>query len=104
MGIMDLFDALGPAVAGVLAHRRESVTRHFVLAVDAAEQMAAALASDVAGRRAALVADTRTAAVGVEACVAALRARGFQTALHILPDAEGHEPVCDDKTCSLLVG
>lgn len=102
LGPMDLFDSLGPTVRASLAHRRATVTRHYVLAADAAQQMAAHLADAVKGRRVVALADVRTARAAAEPCLAALRARGFDVQLRVLPDRDGHGPVCDDVTAEGL--
>lgn len=103
---MDLFSALGPAIGATMSHRRESVTRHYFLSPDAAQELSAALANSPelsAGGHVVALADVRTMAVAGEPCLSALRARGFTVTVRVLPDTSDEGPVCDDLTRERLL-
>jgi glycerol-1-phosphate dehydrogenase [NAD(P)+] len=103
---MELFDALGPAVAAELSHRRDTVPRKLLLDTDAPAQLARELVVECAGSsqpRALVLFDLRTRAAAGEACVAALRAEGFTAHELLVPDQDGAEPVCDDVTKNRLL-
>jgi glycerol-1-phosphate dehydrogenase [NAD(P)+] len=97
---MDLFDALSPRVTAALADKRHTVPRKLLLADDAASQLARELATDLppARRKVALLFDARTREAAGEAVLCALRDSGFSVAEQLVPDAGGHEPVCDELT------
>jgi glycerol-1-phosphate dehydrogenase [NAD(P)+] len=102
---MELFDALGPAVAAELSHRRQAVPRKLLLGSDAAAQLARELAVECAGRaqpRALVLFDLRTREAAGAACVAALRDEGFVAHELLVPDPDGGDPVCDDITKNRL--
>lgn len=94
----ELFDALGPAVASTLADRRASVPRRLLLGENAAQALARELLQETSGRRVCVLFDTRTRTAAGDSCCAALRAQGFVVHEALVPDRDGHSPVCDDTT------
>jgi len=101
---MDLFDALGDHVTSSLNDKRASVPRQLLCGHDAAEQLARELSAETSGRSAVVLFDVRTRAVAGEDVLRALRAGGFTTAELLVPDIEGHPPVCDETTKAALAG
>lgn len=99
---MELFDALGPDIARELSQLRDRVPKYYFTGADAAAALASALAGSVEGRRAGLVSDQRTHAAAGEDCQQALRTAGFEVHGALLPDAGGHEPVCDEHSVAWL--
>lgn len=95
---MDLFDELGPDVARELGSQRKLVPARLILASDAAEQLATALAEVVPGGRVGVLFDTRTREVAGERCLAALGQAGLQPVAHVVPDRGERDPICDDVT------
>jgi len=100
---MELFQALGPAIARDLADRRHLVPVRMIVSEHASEELAAALKSLLTGRRAAVLCDQRTRGIAGEACAAALRAAGFSAHRQVIADRYGHSPVCDDVTKDSLL-
>lgn len=100
---MELFEALGPAIASELAERRHLLPARLLIVDDAPRALAGALRDVVAGRRAAVLCDQRTRAIAGEACAAALREAGFSAHRQVIPDRYGHPPVCDDVTKDSLL-
>lgn len=100
---MELFDALGPAIARDLSDRRHLVPVRMIVDHAAAERLAGALRELLVGRRAAVLCDQRTRGIAGEACAAALRAAGFSAHRQVVADRYGHPPVCDDVTKDSLV-
>jgi glycerol-1-phosphate dehydrogenase [NAD(P)+] len=111
---LELFDALGAEVAGALSARRDSLPRRMLLGRDAPARLAEELTKETLGRRAAVLFDARTRQAAGDRCIAALAAAGFDVHAQLLPDVDGHSPVCDDVThaslaaalpqCDALVG
>ncbi len=95
---MDLFDELGPEVARELGLQRQLVPARLILAGDAAEQLARAVAELVPGGRVGVLFDTRTRQVAGERCLAALRQAGLEAVPHLVPDRGDRDPICDDVT------
>lgn len=99
---MELFQALGPAVASELGDKRDSLPRKLLLGADAAAALARELAfecSGASGQRALVLFDARTREAAGEGCLRALRASGFAVHELLVPDAPDHaDPVCDDVT------
>jgi glycerol-1-phosphate dehydrogenase [NAD(P)+] len=100
---MELFEALGPAIARDLSDRRNLLPVRMIVSDGAAEQLASALRTILTGRRAAVLCDQRTRGIAGEACAAALRVAGFSAHRQVIPDRYGHPPVCDDVTKDSLV-
>lgn len=99
---MDLFEALRPNVQSEFAGRRGDVTRHLFVSRAAAMDLAKALAAEVTGRRVVLLADARTAGIGLGPCRDALVQEGFTVMEAVLPDMQGQSPSCDDVTKDML--
>jgi glycerol-1-phosphate dehydrogenase [NAD(P)+] len=100
---MELFDALGPAVAAELSAKRATVPRKLLLGSDAAVELARELSAELlaagaAQRRAVVLFDLRTRQAAGTACVAALRDEGFVAHELLVPDEGDEDPVCDDST------
>jgi glycerol-1-phosphate dehydrogenase [NAD(P)+] len=100
---MELFDALGPAVAAELCARRATVPRKLLLGSDAAAELARELSAELAAekpaqRRAVVLFDMRTRQAAGAPCVAALRDEGFVAHELLVPDEGDEDPVCDDVT------
>jgi glycerol-1-phosphate dehydrogenase [NAD(P)+] len=100
---MELFEALGPAIARDLADRRHLLPVRMIVAEDAAVALSSSLGALLTGRRAAVLCDQRTRAIGGEACATALRSAGFSAHRQVIPDRYGHSPVCDDVTKDSLL-
>ena len=94
---MQLFDALGPAVAAELSERRALLPTELFVCADALQVLSRALRQARLARVGVLF-DRRTRSAAGEACLAALGAAGLQPFECLLEDREGHEPVCDDIT------
>ena len=95
---MNLWEALGPGITSQRPQQRSALPRALFVGSDAAPQLAALMREETAGTRAAMVFDTRTGAAAGEACGGALREAGFDVHEVLLPDHDGHSPVCDDTT------
>lgn len=100
---MELFDALGPAIARDLSERRHLVPVRLIVSEAAGAELAGALATLLTGRRAAVLCDQRTRVIAGEACAAALRSAGFSAHRQVIPDRYDHAPVCDDVTKDSLL-
>lgn len=98
-----LFEALGPAIAAEMGHRRELVTRWLIVDEDAPRLLAAQLRAERLGERVALLQDARTRDAAGDACLAALTGAGFEVHVETLADEDGHSPVCDDLTKERLL-
>jgi glycerol-1-phosphate dehydrogenase [NAD(P)+] len=94
-----LFDSLGEAVGREFQERRDSVPAALLYAPDAAEQLAACLSAELAGRRALLVGDQRTRAAAGEPVQRALQQRGWSCRWQLLEGPGGGAPVCDPQSC-----
>ncbi|MDD9938962.1 MAG: iron-containing alcohol dehydrogenase [Myxococcales bacterium] len=99
---MNLWEALGPGITSQRPQQRSALPRALFVGSDAAPQLAALMREESAGTRAAMVFDTRTGAAAGEACGGALREAGFDVHEVLLPDHDGHSPVCDDTTQAWL--
>ncbi len=95
---MDLFDELGSEVARELGSQRKLVPARLILAGDAAEQLAAAVAEVVPGGRVGVLFDTRTRKVAGERCLAALARANLEPIAHLVADRGDRDPICDDAT------
>lgn len=93
---MNLFDVLGPRVAQEFAHRSDDLPYALHLGPDAALQLAHDLRGRCAARSAAVLFDARTRAVAGAAVLLALRDAGIRAHELLVPDTNGHTPVCDD--------
>lgn len=101
---MDLFDLLGPAVASEFADRREALPRVLHLVPNAAEALATELRTSLGARTANVLCDARTREAAGDQVLAALRATGIRAHEALVPDLDGHSPVCDDATKARLAG
>ena len=100
---MDLFTSLGPAIAAHHDRHRNDLPERFVYGPDAADALARALSEWVLGRRAVVIADTRTWQAAGEAARDALSRAGWSCEPWILPDRPGGKsPVCDDATHAVM--
>ena len=100
---MELFEALGEDIRREFESRRDTIPSALFYGPDAAAELAALLARRVTGRRALVLADSRTWAAAGEPCRAALASAGFTVARHLLSDGpHGADPICDDVTKDAL--
>ena len=95
---MDLFDELGSEVARELGSQRKLVPARLILAGDAAERLAAAVAEVVPRGRVGVLFDTRTRKVAGERCLAALARANLEPSAHLVADRGDRDPICDDAT------
>jgi glycerol-1-phosphate dehydrogenase [NAD(P)+] len=95
---MELFDALGPHVKARLSAKRDAVPKQLLLNDGAAARLADALVRDLAPEHVHVLFDARTRIAAGEACAHALRHAGVVVHELVVPDQDGHEPVCDDTT------
>lgn len=93
---VELFDALPPPVLSQLGHKRALLPRRLLIGADAAERFAHELRAELSGRRLSVLMDVRTSAAAGEPCVRELAAAGFELHCELLPDRDGHPPVCDE--------
>lgn len=100
---MELFEALGPAIARDLSDRKNLLPVRMIVSESAVTELADALRAILSGRRAAVLCDQRTRGIAGEACASALRAAGFSAHRQVIPDRYGHPPVCDDVAKDSLV-
>lgn len=99
----DLFTALGPEIAAELGERRDTVPRALLYRESAPGALVERLVGEIAGRRALVVADTRTRALAGEELAGELRMRGWQVSERLIADPPGGgDPVCDDATFQRL--
>jgi glycerol-1-phosphate dehydrogenase [NAD(P)+] len=99
---MDPWEELGESIRTTFPHGRDLLPRAILYSADAAAQLPAALAPEVARREVVILADVRTRAVGA-ACIAAFRADGWTVHEQLVADApDGSSPQCDDLTKAAL--
>lgn len=97
-----LFDTLGPAIGAEFARRRDDLPRALHVGADAASCLAETLRDEFGTRSAAVLFDARTREAAGDAVLAALRDAGIRAHPTLVPDADGHAPVCDNATKTRL--